>query len=147
MQEQIYLPNSCTGRNFVVLLIHVHNRRKLTYSLCPVWVSIWLSFLALFNWNVSSVDWSYFSFHQFTGGAHIMFESAVTHSDFFYHIFWSRREMGEEIFFKLSAFNNGATQKFFFYDKLNVHKERHSHDNSLKLITSSANCARLSLKA
>ena len=42
-----------------------------------------------------------------------MFESAVTHSDFFYHIFWSRREMGEEIFFKLSAFNNGATQKFF----------------------------------
>lgn len=45
--------------------------------------------------------------------AHIMFESAVTHSDFFYHIFWSRREMGEEIFFKLSAFNIGATQKFF----------------------------------
>ena len=42
-----------------------------------------------------------------------MFESAVTHSDFFYHIFWSRREMGEEIFFKLSAFNIGATQNFF----------------------------------
>ena len=37
--------------------------------------------------------------------------------------------------------------KNFFNDKLNVHKERHSHDNSLKLITSSANCARLSLKA
>lgn len=47
-----------------------------------------------------------------------MFESAVTHSDFFYHIFWSRREMGEEIFFKLSAFNNGATQKFFLMTNL-----------------------------
>ena len=37
--------------------------------------------------------------------------------------------------------------KKFFNDILNVHKERHGHDNSLKLITSSANCARLSLKA
>ena len=37
--------------------------------------------------------------------------------------------------------------KNFFNDISNVHKERHGHDNSLKLITSSANCARLSLKA